>query len=430
MALAQGLPDVAHFQRRGGEMCCEEVPLSEVARTVGTPAFVYSAGAVRAALAEIRQSLAPSPHLIAYAVKANGSLAILAELASSGCGADIVSVGELLRCLEAGMPPERIVFSGVGKRDDEIAAALSAAIRSIHIESSQELDVVETIAAQMGTPARISLRVNPDVDAESHPYVATGLHDTKFGLEIASARALLPRILGSEHLVLEGLTCHIGSQLGTTAPLREAVEITARFAKECAEAGAPIRSLDAGGGWPIPYGDEERPFPSARDFGEAIRGGIDRAGAADMGLEIIVEPGRALVGNAGVLVTRVLFVKESPKKRFVIVDAAMTELIRPALYQAHHGIEPVVTAGDAPVTAADVVGPVCETGDFFAQDRLMPPVARGDLLVIHSAGAYGMSMASQYNARPRPPEVLVSGNTYRVVRDREKLADLQRGERL
>ncbi len=410
---------------RDGELWCEQVPLSRIADAVGTPAYVYGAAAIDAAFAEVDAAVSFAPHLVAYAVKANGNLAILSRLAKAGSGADIVSGGELARCIEAGMPPDRIVFSGVGKRDEEIEAALRAGIRALHVESEAEIGVVEGIAKRLGVRAPVVLRVNPDVDPETHPYIATGLHDTKFGVELDVARALLPRLIGSDHLAFEGLACHIGSQLSKPSALGDAVEIVARFARECREAGAALRSLDAGGGFPIPYGEEDRPYPTAADLGAAIRQGLERGGAADLGLELVVEPGRALVGNAGVLVTRVLFEKRTPKKRFVIVDAAMTELVRPALYQAHHTIEPVLAAlPDAPRTPADVVGPVCETGDFLAQDRPLPPVRRGDLLAVFSAGAYGSSMGSTYNGRPFAPEVLVDGGDYRVVRERAPVEDL------
>lgn len=329
------------------------------------------------------------------------------------------------------MPRDRIVFSGVGKRDDEIEAALRTGIRSLHVESAPELAVIAQIAKRLGVRAKIALRVNPDVDPETHPYIATGLHDTKFGVELDVARELVRAILASEHLELDGLACHIGSQVGRPSALREAVALVARFAIECRDAGAPVRTLDAGGGFPIPYGNEREPYLDPAAYGDAIRQGLGDAGTEELGFELLVEPGRAIVGNAGVLVTRVLFEKRSPKKRFVVVDAAMTELVRPALYQAYHAIEPVFDPHDSGAeTYADVVGPVCETGDFLARDRSMPPLARGDLLAIRSAGAYAASMASTYNARPRVPEVLVTGDTFRVIRERERVEDLWALERV
>ena len=426
------VPASAHFVRdAAGELCVDGVSLSAIADSVGTPAYVYSGAALEAAFHRIDRALRGVPHLVAYAVKANGNLALLAHLARLGAGCDIVSGGELARALRAGVAPSKIVFSGVGKTAVEIEAALTAQIRAIHVESVAELDLVERVAARLGAPAPIALRVNPNVDPETHPYIATGLHDTKFGLELDVARALLPRILGSAHLVLEGVACHIGSQLHSAVPLSEAVEIVARFALECIAAGAPLRTLDAGGGWPIAYGDEESDADPWSAFGAAIRAGIERAGAAKLGLEVVVENGRALVGDAGVLLARVLHVKPQSTKTFVVLDAAMTELIRPALYGAYHAIVPVrAPAAEAALRVVDVVGPVCETGDFLALDRALPPLSAGDLVAIRGAGAYGMSMSSQYNARPRAPEVLVDGGAFRLVRARETIEDLMRGETL
>ena len=424
------IPPSAHFVRDAtGALTVDGVPLSAIAESVGTPAYVYSGAAIDAAYHRIERALAGTPHLLAYAAKANGSLAILARLARLGAGCDIVSGGELARALRAGIPASRIVYSGVGKSEAELEAALDAGIRAIHVESVPELDLLESIAARRGVRAPIALRVNPDVDPETHPYIATGLHDTKFGLELDVARALLPRIVRSPHLLLEGVACHIGSQLHSAAPLAEAVELIARFACECVDAGAPLKTLDAGGGWPIAYGDEDSEYDDWSAFGEAIRRGIERGGAARLGLEVIVENGRALVGDAGVLLTRVRYAKPQSTKRFVIVDAAMTELIRPALYGAHHAVMPVsAVAPDSELEVVDVVGPVCETADFLAEGRALPPLAAGDLLAIRGAGAYGMSMASQYNARPRAAEVMVDEGEFRVVRARESIEDLMRGE--
>lgn len=420
------VPPSPWWRYRGGVLCCDGAPLPELAARFGTPTFVYSAGAIDAAFDALAAAV-PAPCLVAYAIKANSNLSILSRLARRGCGADIVSGGELARCLEAGLDPTKIVFSGVGKTDAELAMALDAGIRAIHVESVPELDAIEAIARDRGVRAPITLRVNPDVDPKTHPYIATGLHDTKFGLELDVARALLPRLLAAEHLALEGVACHVGSQLAGAEPMADAVEILGRFAVECARAGARLRSIDAGGGWPIRYGDEELDYAPWDAFGAAIRHGLRASGADALGLELIVEPGRALVGDAGGLLARVVFVKEQHGKRFVIVDAAMTELIRPALYDAYHAIMPV---RDAPLAGpADLVGPVCETGDFFAIDRALPAVARGDLVLLRGAGAYGMSMASQYNSRPLAAEVLVEGEEARVIRRRQTLEDLWREER-
>jgi diaminopimelate decarboxylase len=436
--------ETKHFMYVDGRLACDGADLERIAEELGTPTYVYSGAAIDEAYHAIDDALDWGPHLVAYAIKANSNLAVLGRIRELGAGADIVSGGELARCLEAGIPGSRIVFSGVGKRDEEIEAALDANVRSIHVESAQEIEAIEQIAKRRGTTAQISLRINPDVDPKTHPYIATGLHHTKFGLEIAVAERLLPRIVQSDHLVLEGVTCHIGSQIGEVSSLREGVAITARFAVRCREAGAQIRTLDAGGGWPITYGHETDAFPPPTAFGQAIREGIAEGGAADLDLEVIVEPGRALVGEAGVLLTRVVFVKDQPfrpdavvgqtpgegAKRFIIVDASMSELIRPALYEAHHAMLPLHAPEDVdpPVVHVDVVGPVCESGDWLARDRAMPPLARGDLIAIMGAGAYGMVMASNYNSRPRPVEVLVENGSHRVVRARETVADLMRGE--
>lgn len=412
-----GIPASESFVHVDGELRCDGVSLAELADSYGTPAYVYSSRVIERAYREIDQALAFTPHLIAYAVKANGNLAVLRTLARLGSGADIVSGGELARALEAGIPPSRIVYSGVGKTPAEIAEALMVGIRSIHVESEPELEVVEAVARELGKTAKVSLRVNPDVDPQTHPYIATGLHSTKFGIEIDVARRLIPKLVESPHLALEGLAMHIGSQLGSPAPLEEAVTLLGRFALEAMEAGAPLESLDVGGGWSLNYGHEAQPYPPASAFGEAIRRGLEASGVASRGLTIVTEPGRYLVGDAGVLLTRVLYVKDGPKKRFVIVDAAMTELIRPSLYGAYHAIVPVVPRkGEARVV--DVVGPVCESGDFLAKDRLLGEVKQGDLLAIRGAGAYAREMASMYNARLPAPEILVVDGRAKLVRKR------------
>jgi diaminopimelate decarboxylase len=422
------IPPSAHFTYRGRQLHAGAHPLEIIAERFGTPCYVYSAQAIDQAFAGIDRSLTGMPHLVAYAVKANGNLALLARLARAGAGADIVSGGELARVLKAGFAPERVVFSGVGKTDTEIESALRAGVLSIHAESEQEIDAIEAIARKLGVRAPLSLRVNPDVDARTHPYIATGLHSTKFGIDIATARALVPRLLQSPHLVLEGLACHIGSMVLSPEPIGEAVQIVAGFARECRKAGAPLRMLDAGGGWPILYGNEGEAAGHAW-FGRAILDAIERAGAAELGLTLVVEPGRAVVGDAGILLARVLYVKQQAERRFVIVDAAMTELIRPALYGAYHAIVPVSEPGpNAEVVPADVVGPVCESGDFFAQGRPMPPLARGDLIAIRGAGAYSASMASRYNARPLAAEVLVDGADVRLIRRRESEDSMWREE--
>lgn len=415
------VPASAHFAYAGGVLCIDGQPLDAIAERFGTPSYVYSAASIDTAYASIDATLGATPHVVAYAIKANSNLAILARLAKAGAGADIVSGGELARALRAGFAPERIVFSGVGKTDTEISAALQAGVGCIHAESAQEIDAIEAQAKALGMRARISLRVNPDIDAQTHPYIATGVKSSKFGLEISSARRLLPRLLKSPHLTLHGLACHIGSML-SPEPVGEAVEIVARLAREFVAAGAALHTLDAGGGWPILYGDEEQTDARHTRFAENILGALRRGLGDDLALTLMIEPGRSIVGDSGVLLARVLYVKEQAGKRFVIVDAAMTELIRPALYGAYHAIVPVRAANpNSAVTPADVVGPVCESGDFLAKDRLLPELSRGDLIAIRGAGAYAATMASRYNTRPLAAEVLCEGTEARLIRRRESI---------
>jgi len=423
------IPESPWFSYRAGTLACEETSLESIASEVDTPAFVYSGAAIDDAYRSIDEALGFAPHMVAYAVKANGNLSILSRLASQGCGADIVSAGELQRALKAGFPPERIVYSGVGKRREEIMSAAEAGIRALHVENIQELDVVESVALELGRKLAIGLRVNPDVDAKTHPYIATGLRESKFGLSIPIAESILPRILKSSHLELEAVACHIGSQLSSPMPLREAVEILGNFARHCMDRGAELRAVDVGGGWPMHYGQEDDPYPPAQAFGDAIRDGLEAAAILRPEIEIVTEPGRALVGDAGVLLTRVLYTKQQSGKRFVIVDAAMTELIRPALYGAYHAIMPIAEPlADAALQPVDVVGPVCESGDFVAKDRPLPELEPGDLLAIRGAGAYGREMQSMYNARPLPPEVLVDGSRSRLIRRRSGPEALWHGE--
>jgi diaminopimelate decarboxylase len=423
------IPESPWFSYRDGTLACEQVSLESIAAEVDTPAFIYSGAAIDDAYRSIDEALGFAPHLIAYAVKANGNLSVLARLASQGCGADIVSVGEMQRALKAGFPPERIVYSGVGKRREEIVAAAKAGIRALHVENIQELDVVESVALELGRTLRIGLRVNPDVDPKTHPYIATGLQESKFGLAIPVAESAIPRILKSPHLELEAVACHIGSQLSSPRPLRDAIELLGNFARRCIDHGARLRAIDVGGGWPMHYGQEVDPYPPAAAFGQAIRQGLEASDMLRPGIEIITEPGRALVGDAGVLLTRVLYTKTQGKRRFVIVDAAMTELIRPALYGAYHAIMPITEpAPNTKLVPVDVVGPVCESGDFVAKDRPLPEVTPGDLLAIRGAGAYGREMQSMYNARPLPPEVLIDGARSRIVRKRSGPEAFWQGE--
>jgi diaminopimelate decarboxylase len=423
------VPPSAWVVERDGVLAAEGVPFAELAARFGTPLHVYSASEIERAFEALDGALAGMPHLVCYAAKANGNPAILRLLATRGAGIDAVSGGEIAWALRAGVPGDRIVMSGVGKTDEELRLALETPIRAVHVESASELEVIDALAHELGVLARVGLRINPDVDPKTHPYIATGLHGNKFGLELDVARALLPRIESSARLELEAVTCHIGSQLGDLGALTEAVDIAGRFLGECRARGHAPSLLDVGGGWPIAYGDEDEAFPCYEDIGASIREGLVRAGLMQDGvlaggLTLAIEPGRALVGDAGALLTRVLHVKEQAGKRFVIVDAAMTELIRPALYGAYHAIVPVVGPGRAPIGRADVVGPVCESGDFFAQGRPLAEVARGDLLLVRGTGAYGAAMSSEYNARPRAAEVMVRGEDATQVRPRGTIEGL------
>lgn len=423
------VPPSAWITERCGALHAEDVSFEALATRFGTPLHVYSRAEIERAFRAVDGALEGLDHLVCYAMKANGNPAIVRSLGRLGAGIDAVSGGEIVWALRSGISPERVVMSGVGKTDDEIALALATGIRSIHVESASELEVVEAMARERGLRARVGLRINPDVDPKTHPYVATGLHDTKFGLEAEVARELARRIAGSAHLELEAVTSHIGSQLSDLGAIAEAVALTARFFVDTRELGHRPRLLDVGGGWPIAYGDEDAPHPSHAAIGEAIREGLERGGLLLEGslpeeVVLAVEPGRALVGDAGVLLTRVLHVKSQGSLRFVIVDAAMTELIRPALYGAYHAVVPVREPTRPSVGPAEVVGPVCETGDFFAHGRDLAEVRRGDLLILRGTGAYGAAMSSEYNARPRAAEVMVHGAEAVLVRPRGTLDGL------
>lgn len=408
-----------------GRLAAEAVDLAALADVTGTPTYVYSQATLTRHIRVFDTAFSGHPHLTCYAVKANTNGAILKLLADEGAGADIVSGGELARALAAGISPSKIVFSGVGKTPAEMAEALDVGILSFNVESEPELAMLAEVAVQRGAEAPVSLRVNPNIDAQTHPYIATGLEESKFGIPIDDARRIAADIARRPGVVLEGIDCHIGSQLTTMAPLIDALESVLRLADQLAGEGHRIRHIDLGGGLGIPYrgGDETPPHP--QEFGTRV---IDRMrGRPEL---LILEPGRVIVGNAGILLTRVLYVKRTPRRTFVIVDAAMNDLLRPSLYQAHHDIWPVVRRPDAAPVEVDVVGPVCETADTFARGRALAPVVAGDLLAIMSAGAYGFVMASTYNSRPRPAEVLVNGDQFHVVRAREDRSMLMAGESL
>jgi diaminopimelate decarboxylase len=401
---------------------CEQVPLPEIAARAGTPCYVYSAASVLAKYRAYEEAFGDTPHRICYAVKANFNLALLALLARAGAGFDIVSGGELFRVLRAGGDPRRVVFSGVGKTADEIEFALEQGIHSFNCESEAELALIDALAARRGRKARVAVRVNPDVDPATHPYISTGLREHKFGIDTADVEGVYERAATLAHLELEGISCHIGSQLLDTDPLIEAVDRMLELVRRLRARGVPLRHVDFGGGLGIPY----RPGEQAPDVAEFVA--VLRQKVAGTGLEVIVEPGRSIVGEAGVLLTRVLYRKRTGRKEFIIVDASMSDLIRPALYQSHHEIIPLRRVPALGDVVADVVGPVCETGDFLARDRRMANVMPGDLLAVCSAGAYGFVLASNYNSRPRPAEVLVEGSSWRIVRRRESYEDLVRGE--
>jgi diaminopimelate decarboxylase len=409
-----------HFQRKHGLLHAEEIPLDQLARAYGTPLYVYSTATLTRHWNALERALRGLPHLVCYAVKANSNLAVLSLFARLGSGFDIVSGGELYRVVKAGGDPRKVVYSGVGKRDDEIAFALGQGVKVIDVESAEELTRVSIVARRMGRRAPIALRVNPAVDPKTHPYIATGLRDSKFGVPIEEARRLYALATSDGALEVKGVAMHIGSQITDVAPFLDAIERVLALVRDLAREGIRIGHLDVGGGLGIQYKDEDPPHPDA--YGAAVKKALRRFDG-----EVLMEPGRVLVGNAGVLLTRVLYRKKNGRREFVVVDAAMTDLVRPAFYGAHHTIEPVGRPSSREVVA-DVVGPVCESSDFLAQKRRMPEVQAGDLLCVRSAGAYGFAMSSNYNTRPRAAEVLVDGETAYLARKRETVADLVRGE--
>ena len=415
-------PSVNHFLRKKGVLHAESIPLDRLAAEHGTPLYVYSTATLTRHWRVLHRSLSGIRHTVCYAVKANSNLAILSLFARLGSGFDIVSGGELYRVLKAGGDPRKVVFSGVGKRDDEIAFALEAGVRVIDVESAPELARVSIVARRLGVRAPVALRVNPDVDPKTHPYISTGLRENKFGVAVDEARRLYALAAKDDALEVKGVACHIGSQITTVRPFLDAIDRLLALVADLGKQGIRIGHLDVGGGLGISYKDEQPPHPD--EYGAAIRKALARFDG-----EVLLEPGRMLVGNAGVLLTRVLYVKKSGRKTFVIVDAAMNDLIRPALYEAYHTLERVgpPRPGEREVVC-DVVGPICESSVFLAKGRRMPEPAAGDLIAVRSAGAYGFAMASNYNARPRAAEVLVRGAEALVARRRETYQDLVRGE--
>jgi diaminopimelate decarboxylase len=413
---------VNHFQRKRGALHAEAIPVEALATEHGTPLYVYSTATLKRHWKVLHRSLAGLDHVVCYAVKANGNLAVLSLFAKLGSGFDIVSGGELYRVLKAGGRADRTVFSGVGKRDDEIAFALESGIRVLNVESASELGRISVVARRIGVRAPIALRVNPDVDPKTHPYISTGLRENKFGVTVDEARRLYALAAKDPALDVRGIGCHIGSQITTLRPFLDAVARVLALAGELRAQGIALHHLDVGGGLGITYKDEAPPHPD--DYGAAIKKALRRWDG-----EVLLEPGRVLVGNAGVLVTRVLHVKRSGRKTFVVVDAAMNDLVRPAFYEAWHEVERVGPPREgARVASCDVVGPICESSDFLAKGRRMEVPEVGDLLVVRSAGAYGFAMSSNYNARPRAAEVLVDGAEAKLARRRETYEDLVRGE--
>lgn len=411
-----------HFQYRQGELYCEDIPLEKVVEQAGTPCYVYSHATLRHHFKVFDDAFKDVPHLTCFSVKASSNTAILSLFGSLGGGVDIVSGGELFRARKAGIPSDRIVYSGVGKTRDEIDYALQEDILLFNIESAQELEAINDRASQLGRTARIALRVNPDVDPKTHPYISTGMKKNKFGIDIEGAAKEYKRAKMLSNVSIVGIDCHVGSQLTEISPFVDALRRLRMLIERLKNDGIDIEYLDLGGGLGITYDQEAPPHP--REYAQAILQELD-----GLPCTLIFEPGRVIVGNAGVLVTRVLYTKQTPSKNFVIVDAAMNDLVRPSLYGSYHHIQPLREMGEE-TRIVDVVGPICESSDFLARDRSLPLVEAGDLLAVMSAGAYGFTMSSNYNSRPRASEVLVSGNEFHTIRERESWQDLIRGEKV
>lgn len=410
------------FKYRGSELHAEEVPLRVLAERYGTPLYVYSHNTILRHIKAYEKAFRGFPHIVCFALKANSNVAVLRILASEGAGADIVSGGELYRALKAGMPASKTVYAGVGKTEEEIRAALKAKILMFNVESEEELMEINRVAGLMRARAPIALRVNPDIDPETHPYISTGLRKHKFGIPIEEALEYYRLAAGLDNVEVRGVHKHIGSQITKVAPFVDALRSVLALVDEVNRQGVDIRYLNIGGGLGIPYSDEKPPRPQdlARSLLPLVKG---------RKMTLIMEPGRSITGNAGILLTRTLYLKKGPEKEFVIVDAGMNDLMRPTLYDAYHETLPVVRRKRKKVLA-DVVGPICESGDFLARERMLESVNRGDLLAVMSAGAYGFSMSSNYNSRPRAAEVLVRGKEHFLIRRRETYQDLIRTETL
>ena len=405
-----------YFEYHNGSLFAEELDVTALVAEHGTPCYIYSRATIERHWHAFDKALAGQSHLVCYAVKANSNLAVLNILARLGSGFDIVSVGELERVLKAGGDPAKVVFSGVAKREDEMRRALEAGIKCFNVESIAELGRLNQVAADINVNAPVSIRVNPDVDAKTHPYISTGLKENKFGIEIEQALDVYEQAASMSHLNVHGVDCHIGSQLTEVQPFVDALDRVLLLIEQLAAKGINIRHLDVGGGLGIRYHDEVPPEPG--EYAAAIK---ERLNSSE--LELLIEPGRAIVGNAGILVTKVEYLKQTGHKNFAIVDAAMNDLLRPSLYSAWQDIIPVQPRDDMNAEIYDIVGPVCETGDFLGKDRNLA-IKSGDLLAVRSAGAYGFSMSSNYNSRPRPAEVMVDGNVSHVIRRRESVEEL------
>ena len=409
------------FHYKGDELFCEEVPIRHITEQVGTPCYIYSHRTLIRHFHAFDQAFNAIPHIVAFAMKSNSNLTVLRLLAKEGSGADIVSGGELFRALAAGIAPNKIVFAGVGKSKEEIQYALESDILMFNVESPEELHQINEVAGSMNVRAKVALRINPDIDPQTHPYISTGLKKSKFGIGADRALEEFNAAGNLPHIQVVGVHSHIGSQLTQVTPFVDALKKAIGLIQTLQAKGMHIQYLNIGGGLGITYSDETPPHP--KQLAEAISPLLQ-----SVSCKIIMEPGRSIVGNAGILVTKVLYNKEGANKHFVIVDAAMNDLLRPSLYEAHHDIQPVKKKESSAINIVDVVGPICESGDFLAKDRKMPQCDPGDLLAVMSAGAYGFTMASNYNSRPRVPEVLVQEKAITVIRKRESYEDLIRGE--
>ena len=411
-----------HFKYQGNELYAEEVAIREIVEKVGSPVYIYSHATLERHFKAFDSAFASQPHTICYSVKANSNQSVLKTFINLGGGVDIVSGGELFRALKAGVDPGKVVYSGVGKKDDEIEYALNTGILMFNVESEQELTRINDIAVRLGTKAGIAIRVNPDVDAGTHPYITTGLKNAKFGITIDQAMAEYRRAVTLPGINVIGIDMHIGSQLTKVNPFVDSIEKLKIMIKGLREIGISLQYFDIGGGLGIQYNDEEPPLPA--DYGLEIV-----AATRELGMHLIFEPGRNIVGNAGILASRCLYTKARDEKNFIMIDAGMNDLARPALYGSFHGVQPVVKDQDGMIVA-DIVGPICESGDFLVKDREVPMFRQGDLMAFMSAGAYGFAMSSSYNSRPRVAEVMVKGDRFEVIREREKVEDLIKGERV